>query len=177
MTALRNLPFVALLLFCLSELHPTAAVSSAQTRSADRERERAYVRQSFQKNFKQIQLLSQKLLQDHETGLVTGERLGKDARSIHKAARALRSLMALGEMAQVKDVPRAIDTPQKFDESIRQLSKLIWDFAHNPIHQNSKVFNTNLARQAQTDLLSIINLSKALGDKSKGYAVSATRGN
>lgn len=177
MIALRNLPFVTLLLLCVSESLPTTILASAQSRAAERDRERTYVRQNFQKNFKQIQLTSQKLLHDHEAGLVTGDRLGKDARSINKAARALRTMMALGEMAQVAEIDRSIDTPQKFDQSIRRLSKLIWDFAHNPIHQNSKVFNTNLARQAQTDLLSIINLSKALGDKSKGYSILSTQGN
>ncbi|MFN0086905.1 MAG: hypothetical protein ACKVX9_16055 [Blastocatellia bacterium] len=176
MTALRNLPFVMLLLCNYEPLSPVKAVS-AQSKSAEAERERAYARQNFQKNFKQIQIVSQKLLRDHEARLVTGERLGKDARSINKAARTLRALMALGKMAQEAEINESIDTPEEFDESIRQLSKLIWDFAHNPIHQNSKVFNTNLARQAQSDLLSIINLSKTLSDKSKGYSIPPARGN
>lgn len=173
MIVLRNLPVVALLMCCLAEAVP----ARAQSRAAEAERERSYARQNFQRNFKEIQIVSQKLVKDHDAGLLTSARLGKDVRTIHRAARTLRAMMALGEMAEAREIDREIDTPQKFDDSIRRLSKLIWDFAHNPIHQNSKVFNTNLARQAQTDLLTIINLSKALSDKAKGYSVPPMQGN
>jgi hypothetical protein len=88
----------------------------------------------------------------------------------------LRTLIALGEMALEVEINKEIDTAQEFDESIRKLSKLIWDFAHNPVHQNNKVFNTDQAERAQTDLLTIINLSKALENKSKGYNHSSQLG-
>ena len=82
----------------------------------------------------------------------------------------MRTLIALGEMANEVEIKKEIDTAQEFDESIRKLSKLIRDFAHNPVHQSNKVFNTDQAERAQTDLLTIINLSKALEDKSKNYS-------
>jgi NifU-like protein involved in Fe-S cluster formation len=82
----------------------------------------------------------------------------------------LRTLIALGEMANEVEINKEIDTAQEFDESIRKLSKLVRDFAHNPVHQSNKVFNTDQAERAQTDLLTIINLSKALEDKSKNYS-------
>jgi hypothetical protein len=73
-------------------------------------------------------------------------------------------------MASEVEVDKEIVTARKFDESIRKLATLISDFAHNPVHQNNKVFNTDQAERAQTDLLTIINLSKALENKSKAYA-------
>ena len=79
--------------------------------------------------------------------------------------------MALGNLAVPMKIDKEIKTPQQFDKSIRRLAKHIYDFAHNPIHQSSKVFNTDQAQQAQTDLLAIIDLSKALEEKAKGYAL------
>jgi hypothetical protein len=144
-------------------------------RSAEAERDRAYLRQQFQKNFKNLQLLGQGLLKVHEDAKLTPERLEKDAKSINKCAKTLRSLMGLGEMAKSVEVDNELTSPQKFDDSIRKLSTLISAFAHNPVHQNSKVFNTDQAERAQTDLLAIINLSKALINKSKGYALMVTQ--
>jgi hypothetical protein len=40
------------------------------------------------------------------------------------------------------------------------------------VHQNSKVFNTEQAERAQTDLLTVINLSKALEGKSRKYVAA-----
>ena len=82
--------------------------------------------------------------------------------------------MALGDLAQETDLDKEIGTPEEFDESIRKLAKLIWDFSHNPVHQNSKVFNTDLASRAQTDLLAIINLSKLIESRAKEYVFSST---
>jgi hypothetical protein len=157
---------IVLLLFFLS----LDGLAQSANKRFERERERAYAREQFTKNFRDIQLLGQGLLQDHEATRLTPEKLAKSARSIHKCAKTLRSLIALGDMASEVDVDKEIDTTRKFDESIRKLSSLIYDFAHNPVHQSNKVFNTDQAHRAQTDLLTIINLSKVLENKSKAYA-------
>lgn len=146
-------------------------------KAAEVARDRAYLRQEFQKTFKKLQVTSQELLKEHEAGRLTTDRLGKDARSIQKCAKTLRTLQALGDMARPSQIENNLNTPQKFDSSIRRLSKLIYDYAHNPVHQSSKVFNTDLAEQAQTDLLAIINLSKLLDSKSKSYSFIAPGGN
>jgi hypothetical protein len=141
----------------------------------ERERERAYAREQFTKNFRDLQLIGKGLLQDHEATKLTPGKLAKSARLINKCARTLRSLIALGEMASEIQIDKEIDTAGEFDESIRKLAGLISEFARNPVHQSNKVFNTDLAERAQTDLLTIINLSKALESKSKGYARSNLR--
>ncbi|HQR31481.1 MAG TPA: hypothetical protein PLK30_02005 [Blastocatellia bacterium] len=150
----------------------TAKASRLQSSNAhERERDRTYARQQFTKNFRDLQETSQSLLKEHENKRLTSERLTKDVRSINKSAKTLRSLMALGNLAVPMKIDKEIKTPQQFDKSIRRLAKHIYDFAHNPIHQSSKVFNTDQAQQAQTDLLAIIDLSKALEEKAKGYAL------
>jgi hypothetical protein len=171
-----------LLSLCLSPsttvaAHPGKPGPLMQTpdKQGARERERAYAREQFTKNFRDLQLLGKGLLQDHETTKLTPGKLAKSVRSINKCAKALRTLIALGEMASEVEIDKEIDTAKKFDESIRKLSTLISDFAHNPVHQSSKIFNTDQAGRAQTDLLTIINLSKALENKSKGYARSNPR--
>jgi hypothetical protein len=145
-------------------------LSQTPDKRIDSERERAYAREQFTKNFRDLQLLGKGLVQDHEATRLTPNRLAKGARSINKCARTLRSLIALGEMASEVEVDKEINTARKFDESIHKLATLISDFAHNPVHQSNKVFNTDQAERAQTDLLTIINLSKALENKSKGYS-------
>ncbi|HEY8461915.1 MAG TPA: hypothetical protein VIM99_16110 [Blastocatellia bacterium] len=157
---------VLMLLFSI----PLVCPSQTLDRQRERERERAYAREQFTKNFRDIQLIGRGLLQDHEATRLTPSKLARSARSIHKCAKTLRSLIALGEMASEVEIDKEIDTPQKFDESIRKLAALISDFAHNPVHQSNKIFNTDQAERAQTDLLTIINLSKALENKSKAYA-------
>ncbi len=154
---------------CLSGL------SQTPDKRLERERERAYAREQFTKNFRDIQLLGKGLLQDHEATSLSPGKLAKSARSINKCARTLRSLIGLGEMASEVELNKEIDTAREFDESIRKLATLISAFAHNPVHQSSKVFNTDEAERAQTDLLTIINLSKVLENKSKGYARSNPR--
>src|SRR5215467_14235021 len=139
----------------------------------ERERQRAYAREQFTKNFRDLQLLGKGLLQDHEATKLTPGKLAKGVRAINKCARTLRSLIALGEMASEAPVNKEIGTPREFDESIRKLVGLISDFAHNPVHQSNKVFNTDQAGRAQTDLLTIINLSKALENKSKRYSTAS----
>ncbi|MBS1786915.1 MAG: hypothetical protein JST85_04300 [Acidobacteria bacterium] len=169
-----------LLFFCVIVIGPSlqqlsiwenaTSVRSQSTKSWERERDKAYARQQFTKNFQALQIISQNLLKEHENNHLTAERLAKDARSINKSAKTLRSLLVLGEVAEPVKVDKEINTPQQFDKSIRRLAKHIYDFAHNPIHQNSKVFNTDQAQQAQTDLLVIIDLSKAIENKAKSYS-------
>ncbi len=168
-----------LLLLCLVvagvviQQHPSLANTGARkpqsSNPVEKERDRLYARQQFTKNFRDLQLTSQNLLKEHEEKRLNPERLNKSVRIINKAAKALRSLMALGDLAQPLKIDKEIKTPQQFDSSIRRLAKHIYDFAHNPIHQSNKVFNTDQAQQAQTDLLAIIDLSKAIQNKAKGY--------
>jgi hypothetical protein len=182
MNKLRQCLSQFLLSLCLScpttaTVHPGKPSPHPQTpdNRLERERERAYAREQFTKNFRDLQLLGKALLQDHETTKLTPGKLAKSVRSINKCAKTLRLLIALGEMASEVEIDKEIDTAQEFDESIRKLATLISDFAHNPVHQNNKIFNTDQAERAQTDLLTIINLSKALENKSKGYARSNPR--
>lgn len=139
-------------------------------KSADRDRERAYNRQLFKKTFHDIQILGQNLLKDHEARRLTSGRLAKDVKAINKCAKVIRSLTALGDLAEPEVINKDINTPKEYDESIRLLAKHIWDFAHNPVLQNTKVFNTDQAQQAQTNLEAIMDLSKAIENKAKGYS-------
>ncbi len=139
----------------------------------EKERDRLYARQQFTKNFRDLQLTSQNLLKEHEEKQLTPARLSKSVRIINKAAKALRSMMVLGDLAEPVKIDKEIMTPQQFDNSIRRLAKHIYDFAHNPIHQSNKVFNTDQAQQAQTDLLAIIDLSKAIENKAKSYTFAS----
>lgn len=149
-------------------------LSPPQSTMTQQERDKALARQQFSKNFRDMQLIGQGLLREHEAKRLTSKRLAKDAKSINRCAKSLRSLLALGNLATETYIDRDIGTANEFDESIRKLAKLIWDFAHNPIHQTSKVFNTDQAAQAQTDLLTIINLSKVIENRSKGYVFTPT---
>lgn len=148
-----------------------AGGSSTQSpgKQLERERERAYAREQFSKNFRDLQLKSQGLLREHEAAKLTPDKLNKDVKAINKSARTLRTLIALGDMANEVEIDKDLSTEGDFDEAIRKLAELIREFAHNPVHQNSKVFNTIQAERAQTDLLTIINLSKAIENRSKEY--------
>jgi hypothetical protein len=150
--------------------HAAAEPLYQSARKWEQERERAYNRQQFTKNFRDLQLLGQNLLTEHEARRLTSTRLAKDSKSINKCAKALRTLTALGSLAVPQKINKNIATPQEYDQSIRLLAKHIWDFAHNPVHQNSKVFNTDQARRAHTDLLVIIDLSKVIENKARGYS-------
>lgn len=157
-------------LACLFSASVSAEAGITQAaKSSERERDRIYARQQFNKNFRDLQITSQELLKEHEERHLTRERLTKNLRTINKSAKILRTLTALGNLAVPLKIDKEINTPQQFDQSIRRLAKLIYDFAHNPIHQNSKVFNTDQAQQAQTDLLAIIDLSKAIENKARDY--------
>ncbi len=175
MNEMANLhQFLLLSIALIGIVNEAAPYSFPQgSKSIEAERDRAYARQQFQKNFKSLQTTGQGLLREHDANTLTAARLAKDTRAINKYARTLRAMQALGDLARTTDINKEIDTAREFDESIRKLAKLIWDFAHNPIHQSSKVFNTDQAERAQTDLLTIINLSKVLESKSKGYTTAA----
>ena len=170
--------FLLLSIALIGAVNEAAPYSLPQSpKSIEAERDRAHTRQQFQKNFKNLQLAGQSLLREHEANTLTSQRLARDTRTIHKCARTLRVMQALGEMAKPTEIDKEIDTAPEFDKSIRKLAQLIYDYAHNPTHQSNKVFNTDQAERAQTDLLTIINLSKALESKSKSYATTATQPN
>jgi len=137
---------------------------------------KAAARQVFAKNFRELQLLGYELLREHEAGQLQPPHLAKEAKSIHKRAKTLRSLLELGEhQSSPTEIIGSLATPQEFDSSIRRLSRLIYSFAHNPVHQSGKVFNTTEAARARTDLATIITLSKVIESKAKSYvAVSAS---
>lgn len=166
---------VLLVSFSSDEITGRSAMAHPITQSSkSSERERTYNQQLFKKSFQDLQLLGQNLLKEHDAGRLTPGRLAKDAKSINKCAKTLRSLTALGNLAVPIIINKDINTPRKYDESIRLLAKYIWDFAHNPVHQNTKIFNTDDAGRAQTDLLAIIDLSKVIESKAKDYVITAT---
>ena len=141
---------------------------------AEKEREKIVARQQFSKNFHDLQVISQELLRRHVAGQLTSSELSKKAKVIHKSAKTLRTLMALGELAQE---PHAIDEnlsgTSAFDQSIKRLAKMIYDFAHSPVHQNSKVFNTVEVTKTQKDLLTIISLAKIIETQARKYTRSS----
>lgn len=139
------------------------------TSQVERNREKAYLRQQFARHFRSVQVLSQDLLKAHEEGNLTARGLGKEAREINKSARSLRQLIALGALAEERELKTSLTTPAEFDEAIRLLAQMIRRFARNPSHQNSRILNTDQATEAQTDLLAIIRLSKTLADQARGY--------
>lgn len=139
------------------------------TSQVERNREKAYLRQQFTRHFRSVQVLSQELLKTHEEGNLTVRSLGKEAREINKSARSLRQLIALGALAEERELKTSLTTPADFDEAIRLLAQMIRRFARNPSHQNSRILNTDQATEAQTDLLAIIRLSKTLADQARGY--------
>lgn len=157
---------LALLLSYVALPHP----AGPQNR-IEREREKAVARQQFSKNFRELQVTSQQLLQEHVAGQLKPPELAKKAKAIHRSAKTLRVLMALGQLAEE---PHAIDEElsgaQEFDQSIKRLAKMIYDFAHSPIHQNSKVFNTVEAAKTQKDLLTIISLAKVIETQARKYS-------
>lgn len=137
---------------------------------ADAQREKTVIRQQFSKSFHDLQVISQQMLREHDTGQLTTNHLSKQSKSINKSARTLRTLMALGELAQEPHpLEKDLTTAHAFDKSIRRLAKLIYDFSHSPHHKNSKVFDTVEATKVQKELLTIIALSKLLEVNAKNY--------
>jgi len=138
----------------------------------ERNREKEYLRQQFARHFKLIQVTSQQLIREHEEGTMTSARLSKSVRDINKSARTLRTMIGLGELANDEQLKTDLTTAAGFDEALRLLGRLTRDFARNPVHQNSRILDTDLATRAQTDLLSIINLSRLIGQQSGIYGRS-----
>ena len=96
---MNKLRSCSILLFLVSL--SLGCLSQTPGRQIERERERAYAREQFTKNFRDIQLLGKGMLQDHEATRLTPDKLAKSARSIHKCAKTLRSLIALSSKVMV----------------------------------------------------------------------------
>ena len=133
-------------------------------------RERQALRESFKENFRELQLLGINLLKLHRSGELDASRLNRDAKATQKRARALRSLMVLGN-PDIKplELPSKLRSEQDFSKFIGWMSRMIYDFAHSPIHTNAKVFDTELAAKAATDLVNITNMAKLLESSSANY--------
>ena len=162
-------------LFYFTALCLLAQAGYGQARPFEAERQKAITKLQFTQNFRNLQLSSQAMLREHESGALTGAQLGKTARAVNKSAKTLRGLMALGKLADAPDsIEKNLNEPGQFDQAIRRLAQLVYDFAHSPVHQNSKVFDTKAAAKAQTQLLTIIELSKTIGARARAYAVTAS---
>lgn len=164
-------PLLGIYFFCcLPVAHLWDTESLVSQSRPDAEREKATVRLQFSKHFRDLQLVSQSLLRDHESGQLTAIQLAKKAKSINKSAKTLHSMMALGELAQMPELADTeLSNNQKFDQSIRLLIKIVYDFSHSPHHKNSKIFDTIEAAKVQKELLTIISLSKVIETNAKNY--------
>ena len=157
---------LSLVSLLLTIAHP----ATLQNRKADaQERERRAAKESFNENFRELQILGINLLKDHRSGALNKGRLAKDTKAIQKRARSLRGLMVLGEPSEPPiELESKITAPQ-FDKFIGWLSRLIYDFAHNPVHKNTRVFDTEAAGRAAADIVNIINLAKLIEQCSGDY--------
>lgn len=148
----------------------TISVAPRSRQDAIKEQERRAVREQFRESFRDLQLLGIGLLKAHERRELKSGRLAKDAKSIQRRARTIRGLMVLGEPSSPpENFDKEMSTTGDFDRSIRKLAALIHSFAHNPIHKNTKVFNTDQAAKALSDLINIINLAKVIEDRAANY--------
>jgi hypothetical protein len=139
----------------------------------DLSRAREAAREQFTKNFRELQESSRRLLREHEAGRLKSNLLSKQVKSIQKCAKNLRALLQLGEPEKLPQVNSSPQTPQAFDLFIRRLASVVSAFAHNPVHRNSKVFNTDDAARARDDLEMIIKLAKLLEDQARNYQASS----
>ncbi len=149
-----------------------AQVSTTQqaTEAATRERSRRAAQAQFNENFRELQLIGIGLLKAHESGNLIPKRLARDAKGIQRRARALRGLLVLGEPGpRTTKIDPEMRSSEQFDRAIRLLAKLVSDFAHNPIHKNAKVFDTDQAAQAATDLITILDLAKVIERRARDY--------
>ncbi|HZS06298.1 MAG TPA: hypothetical protein VFD58_15765 [Blastocatellia bacterium] len=134
------------------------------------ERQKEMTRAEFTRNFSGLQNVGYALLREHEERKLNPDRLAKDVKAINRHAKNLRGLLVLGELkSPVQEGKEPLDTPHKYDQSIRRLARLIYTFAHNPVHQNRRVFDTEQAQRALVDLETIIQLSKAIESQARGY--------
>jgi len=152
-----------------AELARVRGQANQSPTQVEKNREKAYLRMQFARHFRAVQVVSQGLVKAVEEGTLTGSRLVAESREVNKSARALRTMIALGELAQEEELKVSFSSRQEFDEAVRNLGELVRKFARNPSHQNSRILNTDQATAAQTDLLSIIRLSKALSQQGKSY--------
>jgi hypothetical protein len=147
---------------------PLRAVQQAE--QAARERERKAAREQFSQNFRELQQIANATLKAHDQHSLKASDLQKNVKGIQKRAKTLRGLTVLGEpVSPPENYARKIETSADFDRAIRTLAQLVYDFAHNPVHQNTKVFDTNRAARAIEDLINIINLAKIIEDNSDNY--------
>lgn len=168
--AARVAHWFSLMLAALCLLPAIEARASRQgVPSQDLSRAKAAARQQFTKSFSELQESSQALLREHEAGQLKPGTLAKRLKTIQKCAKTLRLLLQLGEPEPLTEVNGSPRTPQAFDQSIRRLAAIISSFAHNPIHQNNKLFNTGDAARARTDLEKIITLSKTIESQARKY--------
>lgn len=171
---MRKLAFfhtITLLIGLLCLVITTTPAIHAQLRKSELDaRERQALKESFQENFRELQLLGINLLKSHRSGELDAARLNRDSKAIQKRARAIRSLMVLGN-PEVKPVelPSKLKSEQDFSKYVGWVSRIIYDFAHSPIHTNTKVFDTELATKAATDLVNIGNMAKLLENSSVHY--------
>ncbi len=152
-----------------AEMRRVRAQVNQSPTQIEKNREKAYLRMQFARHFRAIQVLSQGLVRGVEEGTLVGSQLVTDTREINRSARSLRTMIALGELAQEESLKTSFANQQEFEEAIRRLGELVREFARNPSHQNTRILNTAQATTAQTDLLSIIRLSKALSQQGRSY--------
>src|SRR5215207_3786967 len=153
-----------------SHLYGAPIRAAQQAEQAARARERKAAKEQFSQNFRELQQIANTTLKAHDQRSLKASDLQKNVRGIQKRAKTLRGLTVLGEPASPpENYARKIESPAEFDRSIRTLARLVYDFAHNPVHQNTKVFDTNKAAKAIEDLINIINLAKIIEDNSDNY--------
>lgn len=141
-----------------------------QSKGLSAENEKKRTQAEFTRNFSGLQNVGYALLREHEAKQLKPEQLAKDIKKIHNHAKNLRAMVALGELQRpIQERKDPLDTPQKFDQSIRRLARLISTFAHNPVHKNRRVFDTDQAQQALVDLETIIVLTKTIESHAKNY--------
>lgn len=165
---LRALIFIVMLTgLALTETTRAANQANQPSSVMERNRERAHLRQEFARHFRTIQVRSQEMIREFEAGRLTEKRLASHSKEINKSARNLRQLIALGELAEPEELKTSFSSPIEIEEAIRLLATRVKDFARNPTHQNSRILNTDLATRAQTDLLAVIRLSKAINEQAR----------
>ena len=144
-----------------------------QTR-IEKDREKASLRQQFTKSFHDLQIHSQQMLNSHQLGTLTNSQLAKLAKAIHKSAKALQSLMVLGELVEEEPFPTLeLINAGQFDQPIKDLSDTVYTFSHSPHHKNHRVFDMVEASKVQRALFKIIHLSKMIDSQSKYYIRAA----
>lgn len=143
-----------------------------QTR-LEKDREKASLRQQFTKHFRDLQVHSRQMLDNHKAGTLTTTQLSKVTKAIHKSAKVLQSMMVLGELEEEEPI-RTIELTEatSFDQAINDLASTVYAFSHSPHHKNHRVFDMVEAAKVQKALFHIIYLSKTLETEAKHYTNS-----